>query len=60
MKTNEKILKLLEDKVDDIFLEMQNELDINNGDISPLDAFELDNYIKQLADKIEVVLNNQK
>ena len=57
---NEKILNLLEDKVNEIFAEMQEELNIEDGNILPLDALELDHCIKQLADKIEVVLNSQK
>lgn len=60
MNTKEKILSLLEDKVDEIFLEMQNKLNIEDGNIFPMDAFELDNCINALADKIEVVLNSQK
>lgn len=59
MNTREKILNLLEEKVDEIFLQMQDELNIENGDIFPLDKFELDNCIEQLADKIETVLNTQ-
>lgn len=56
----EKILQLLENKVDEIFLEMQNELNIQDGNIFPLDALELDNCMENLANKIEHVLNTQK
>lgn len=57
---NEKILNLLNDKVDEIFYIMQEELNIEDGNIFPMDKFELDNYIQQLADKIETVLISQK
>ena len=52
----EQILQLLEDKVNDTFLEMQNRLNIQHGDISPLQQWELDNCISELADKIEEIL----
>ena len=60
MNTKEKILNLLNDKVDEIFLEMQEELNIEDGNIFPLDKLELDNCIERLADKIEDVLNSQR
>lgn len=57
---NEKILQLLEAKVDEVFLEMQNELGIEDGNVFPLDSLQLDICIHNLADKIEVILNSQK
>lgn len=60
MNTKEKILNLLEEKVDEIFLQMQNELNIEDGNIFPLDKYELDICVSALADKIETVLNSQK
>mgnify|MGYP003413189621 CR=1 FL=1 len=59
MNTKEKILNLLEEKVDEIFLEMQNELGIDDGNIFPMDKLELDNSMEQLADKIKLVLDSQ-
>ena len=59
MNTKEKILNLLEEKVDEIFLQMQNDLNIEDGNIFPLDKYELDICISTLADKIETVLNTQ-
>lgn len=59
MNTKEKILNLLEEKVDEIFLQMQDELNIEDGNIFPLDKYELDICINTLADKIETVLNTQ-
>ena len=56
----EKILQLLDDKVDEVFLEMQEELNIEDGNIFPLDALELDNCKEQLANIIESVLTTQR
>lgn len=56
----EKILQLLDDKVNEVFFEMQEELKIEDGNIFPLDKVELDICIYTLADKIEEVLNTQK
>lgn len=56
----EKILQLLDDKVNEVFFEMQEELKIEDGNIFPLDKIELDICICTLADKIEEVLNTQK
>ena len=53
-----KVLELLGDKVNEVFFEMQNELDINNGDITPLGALELYNCTEKLADIIENYENN--
>ena len=35
------IYSLLDDKVDDIFVEIQKEFNITSGDISPEDAYDL-------------------
>ena len=59
MNTKEKILNLLEEKIDEIFLEMQDELNIEDGNIFPLDKYELDICISTLADKIKTVLDSQ-
>ena len=56
----DKILQLLDDKVNEIFFEMQEELNIQDGGIFPLDALELDNCKEQLANIIEHVLNTQQ
>ena len=60
MNTNEKIYNLLDEKVNEIFYQMQNEMNIENGDITPLEFFDLDNSLKDLANKIESILKNQK
>ena len=56
---NGEILNLLDEKVNEIFFEMQTELHILNGDITPLEKLELDNCMEKLADIIETVLKNQ-
>lgn len=55
----DKIRELLEDKVTDIFVEIQNEYGITCGDCSPLDEFKLDRAEGELAEIIASVLRNQ-
>ena len=57
---NEKIAKLLDEKVNEIFFEMQTELNIQDGGIYPLDALKLDGLQEELAKHIEHVLTYQK
>lgn len=54
-----RIADLIEDKVQDIFFEMQEELDIKNGCVDFGDAFELDDLQEKLAVCIEKILNFQ-
>ena len=56
----QKICTLIENKVNEIFLEMQNELNIESGDIAPLDALYLEELQGKLANHIEYVLNFQR
>ena len=56
----DKVIKLLEEKVNDIFFEMQEELGIESGDITPLGVLELDKRTEELAEIITLVLENQK
>ena len=51
---------LIEEKVDEIFLAYQNAHDITNGDISPMDAFKLDEIEEMLKIHIEYVCEKQK
>ena len=60
MNTNEIIYNLLDEKVNEIFHQMQNELNIKNGDITPFEFFELDEIMKSLTNKIDMILKNQK
>ena len=55
----DKIRELLEDKVTDIFIEIQNEYGVTCGDCSPLDEFELDRAECGLAEIIAQILRNQ-
>ena len=54
-----KILELLDGKINEIFFEMQNELNIDDGGIFRLDALYLDELQEKLAEHIEHVLKYQ-
>ncbi|MEE3484585.1 MAG: hypothetical protein VZQ98_09730 [Bacteroidales bacterium] len=53
------IKDMLENKVNEIFLEFQKELNILSGDIEPMDAVNLDNSMDALVESIYAVLVNQ-
>ena len=53
------IRSTVEDKVNDIFLDFQNKLGIQSGDISPMDLFRLDEIQNTLASEIERILFGQ-
>jgi hypothetical protein len=60
-KTNEGTLKqLIHDKIDEIFLEMQNRKGITDGRIEPFDALYLDRLEEQLEQHIVRILKYQK
>lgn len=50
---------LLQDKVNEVYLHFQKQLNISSGDISPEDWFEQDKAINTLADIIAKVLTYQ-
>ena len=52
--------QLIHDKVDEIFLELQNANNITDGGIYPLDALQLEQIEESLAELIERVINYQK
>lgn len=54
------IRRLIDEKVDEIFLAYQNANNITNGDINPLHAFDLEVAKDTLAEAIQVVCNAQK
>lgn len=56
----DKIYELLDEKINEVFFEMQTKLDITDGGIMPLDALYLEELQKKLADHIEKVLEFQK
>lgn len=58
MKT--KIAELLDEKVNEIFFEMQKELNIDDWGIYPLDALYLDELQEKLVNHIADVLTYQK
>ena len=51
---------LVEDKINEIFDEIQTDENITNGDIAPLDAMRIETLIEQLADTIEAVIEYEK
>lgn len=59
MNIREAILKTVEDRIENIFLDYQNLLNIQSGDIAPWDALALDEATEKVADIIAVVLSKQ-
>lgn len=55
-----KVIAKIEEKVDEIFFEMQEELGIENGDILPDGLMKLYLREEQLAEIITAVLSYQK
>lgn len=53
------IKELLEEKINDVFIECQNRLNISSGDIEPLMEFKLETKTEQLAELIQMVLTYQ-
>ena len=56
----DEIIKLLDEKVNEVYLHFQEKLDIRDGFIYPEDAFKQDEIIKSLANTIEKVLKYEK
>jgi len=54
------VLGVLKDRVEDIFIDFQNAMQIQSGDISPLDALELEKRESHLATMIADILVYQK
>lgn len=54
------LLKLIEEKTDDVFLEYQEKNDIKSGDISPEQALKLEELQNELADLVMHVGNRQE
>ncbi len=52
--------QLIHDKIDEIFLELQDANNINDGGIYPLDALRLEEIEEELAELITRVINYQK
>lgn len=55
-----KLLELIEEKTDDVFLEYQEKNDIKSGDISPEQALKLEELQNELADLVMHVGNRQE
>ncbi len=53
------INSILEEKVEELFLAMQEEYGIQYGDVEPLDAFELEEVQGKMVEVIEKILRKQ-
>lgn len=56
----DKIKDLLDDKVNEIFIECQSEMGIVSGDITPEMALRLDEELDKLTEMIRDILGMQK
>jgi len=54
------VLGALKDRIEDIFIDFQNAMEIKSGDITPLDAMELEKRERSLAIMIADILVHQK
>ena len=54
------VLGALKDRIEDIFIDFQNAMEIKSGDITPLDALELEKRESHLATMIADILVYQK
>lgn len=54
------VLGVIKNRVEDIFIDFQNAMEIKSGDISPLDALELEKRERSLATMITDILVYQK
>lgn len=52
----EKIYNLIDGKIQDVFLEMQEELNIKYGDITPPEAYALETIEQEMTDLIVTIL----
>ena len=59
-ETRNRLSQLMDEKMDEIFAEMQNSLHIEHGDIFPLDAIALDECKENMVEIMERVLDYQK
>ena len=54
------VLGMLRDRVEDIFIDLQNAMEIKNGDVDPLTSLHLQQKEEQLAEMITEILVTQK
>ena len=57
---NVNVLEMLIQRVEDIFIDLQNAMEIKTGDVEPLMAFDLQQKEEQLAEAITNILVLQK
>ena len=55
-----KIYDYLDDKIYDLFMEFQDEMDIESGDIEPLDNWKMMQAMADLAIIIQDIMEKQK
>ena len=56
----DKIKSLLDEKINEIFFEMQEELDIQDGGVEPMMALKLDEELDRLTEMVRDILGMQK
>lgn len=54
------IIRSLEEKIGEVYVEMQDRYDIKDGSISPPDSFDQDEKTSELAEVIERMIRKQK
>lgn len=59
-KLRSEIISKLEDHIEQTFLELQKKMGIADGNISPYDALELDYAVKELSERMEIILLKQR
>ena len=59
-KLRNEIISKLNEHIEQIFYELQKKLGIEDGNISPYDALELDYAVKEMSARMEIILLKQK
>lgn len=59
-KLRNEIISKLNEHIEQIFYELQEKLGIEDGNISPYDALELDYVVKEMSARMEIILLKQK
>ena len=54
-----KVKDMVDEKINDLFYEVQEVLDIQSGDITPGELFDLDNKQEELANLIIEIIKHQ-
>ncbi len=59
-KLRNEIISRLQDHIEQIFYDLQKKMGIEDGNISPYDALELDHVMKEMSARMEIILLKQK